>query len=1150
MESQIAETLGVKKAFDDSFNREQLLKAQLATLQSKYEVINQKASDVESAGYQLLDTMSGHAVERKGVGMVLRIENSKSHGEYEVKQLIAGGSASKSSIKVSDTVLEVDGHPISDLSIEHVTDLILGPQGTTVTITGMTSGARYSETLVRGETRHTRPFADEAKEAIDALQRTNQEAKDAKTACKSLEDQLTAAKSKMKELENKLETLTSSASRDKEQSKSMAEQVSSLTKQLEAFELQLKQAENSNVHLQAKLVGVNDALSRSDNDVKIERAASQKASSELKAVLDELSRMKLKLQSFSQSSEAEISKLKERLEASEGDVLRLTKKSNSLAKENGLSAGKLAEAQEAFYATTEALRGQYMQHCGVGMIVRVEDRNRCTITSLTPGGPAAVSGVLECGDAILKINGNDVQGMPLSLVQEQIIGAAGTIVILAGLHTNAEPFTVELVRGTNDMRQSLSVIELTQSNITTAKGMHKEIARLSRVYAEAQKTIQTLREEAEYAARREQALRLAMRDVEHDRVSTTGSLQSRMAEIELIRNDLQEREMRLAAAHEQCKKEKSRREEFEAANARLSKQIQDLHGDLEQQLRESKRLDTLLGTRCAELKDVTAERDATLGVLHGAQHEKQDLHAQVADLKRQVETNRQKLVLAASARQDLDGMRKIKYEELQMLKESSLSALQNLTDAEKDLAAIKQSAEDQRALYANNVGIYQASLAKEREMTTAIEKQLEMAKVEVTACRRLLELMRGYVGERKGVGMLVRTHPQKRGHYSVKEMVEGGSAALSNRISIGDTLLAVDDNEVTGLSIDDVQNLIVGPEGSAVTIKCHSEKGALNSHESDDMEHNGFFSPRGIQNLLTFRPRPNSTKGTAYTVTLLRGDWAQADNLLHETEVACDRVRSIHAENTEAKKLIGNLLLEAKQRQVALVEARRALNIMCQDVNIPLKETQKYFNVDDYFDDSSTDVQMNASTFVRLDSAVQFELDSMRKKSSDLLSDILKKAYSGLQCYKEQTEFSGELKRKLMTAESRNEHQSGTISDMKEKLAKTEVLLKSSQQEVDELRATVSKMDKDIAVLKADKNEKTAMLVDLKDQLAKVLEHKCAIQAEKDGLVARSRTLENQLGEAELLAAQRGTAISEMQVSSWLLRQSVIIMRAPSFAYV
>ena len=125
-----------------------------------------------------------------------------------------------------------------------------------------------------------------------------------------------------------------------------------------------------------------------------------------------------------------------------------------------------------------------------------------------------------------------------------------------------------------------------------------------------------------------------------------------------------------------------------------------------------------------------------------------------------------------------------------------------------------------------------------------------------------------------------------------------------------------------------------------------------------------------------------------------------------------------------------------------------------------------------------------------------------------------------------------------MTAESRNEHQSETISDMKEKLAKTEVLLKSSQQEVDALLTSVKKMEKEIVVHKTDKNEKTVTLVDLRDQLAKALEQKGSIQAEKDGLVIRSNALENQLREAELLAAQRGKAISDLQVGPCLLQQS------------
>jgi len=50
-------------------------------------------------------------------------------------------------------------------------------------------------------------------------------------------------------------------------------------------------------------------------------------------------------------------------------------------------------------------------------------------------------------------------------------------------------------------------------------------------------------------------------------------------------------------------------------------------------------VDKQLVTRCAVLNDVTAERDTTLGALHCAQHEIQNLHAQVADLKGQVEPN-------------------------------------------------------------------------------------------------------------------------------------------------------------------------------------------------------------------------------------------------------------------------------------------------------------------------------------------------------------------------------------------------------------------------------------------------------------------------------------------------------------------------------
>jgi len=134
-------------------------------------------------------------------------------------------------------------------------------------------------------------------------------------------------------------------------------------------------------------------------------------------------------------------------------------------------------------------------------------------------------------------------------------------------------------------------------------------------------------------------------------------------------------------------------------------------------------------------------------------------------------------------------MRTHQYHELKNLKQSSVSVavLESMTDAEKDLATLVRESESRHGEYVGDVDHYHTSLVKEREMTAAIERQLEMSKIEVSACRRLLEVMTGCVGERKGVGMLVRTHPHRRGEYCVKELYEGGSAALSARIHVGDS---------------------------------------------------------------------------------------------------------------------------------------------------------------------------------------------------------------------------------------------------------------------------------------------------------------------------------------------------------------------------
>ena len=59
MQARVADADGLKLAFEASFEQEQTLKKRLAEMQSKFEQESKRASDKESAGYKLLDTLSG-----------------------------------------------------------------------------------------------------------------------------------------------------------------------------------------------------------------------------------------------------------------------------------------------------------------------------------------------------------------------------------------------------------------------------------------------------------------------------------------------------------------------------------------------------------------------------------------------------------------------------------------------------------------------------------------------------------------------------------------------------------------------------------------------------------------------------------------------------------------------------------------------------------------------------------------------------------------------------------------------------------------------------------------------------------------------------------------------------------------------------------
>jgi len=229
-------------AKSDMEAREKESKAAYDALQALYEKALKEAAENAAAGQALLSAASGYIAVRKGIGMVVR-SVAEGHGfgflsarsaksqDWLVKQLIPGGTASMcGQIDVDDAVVAVDGQRIAGMNIEQVQDLILGPEGTTVTITGLklspTGGTRYSVTLTRGDpgSGANKSFTEEAKEAVDALNNVHYEANQARGMLKSLEDQILELKTRIAELESEI------ASRDRAMSQLQAENAESNSK--------------------------------------------------------------------------------------------------------------------------------------------------------------------------------------------------------------------------------------------------------------------------------------------------------------------------------------------------------------------------------------------------------------------------------------------------------------------------------------------------------------------------------------------------------------------------------------------------------------------------------------------------------------------------------------------------------------------------------------------------------------------------------------------------------------------------------------------------------------------------------------------------------------------------------------------------------
>jgi hypothetical protein len=166
--------------------------------------------------------------------------------------------------------------------------------------------------------------------------------------------------------------------------------------------------------------------------------------------------------------------------------------STSLRKQKDALLMETSGAVEAQRALHAAIRQQQASQEGVGMILRLSG-DSCVVKAITPDGPASRCSQLHVGDALLSINGNDVQGKSVAQVTELFLGPTGSTVTIRAVRAMSlqdlrereaqEPYEVQLVRGKTEegIKNTKAILE---EDVTIVHKMHADAAKLTELKAE------------------------------------------------------------------------------------------------------------------------------------------------------------------------------------------------------------------------------------------------------------------------------------------------------------------------------------------------------------------------------------------------------------------------------------------------------------------------------------------------------------------------------------------------------------------------------------------------------------------------------------------------------------------------------------------
>ncbi len=728
-------------------------------------------------------------------GVGVKIEGSQSHGDLgafvRVDEILPGGSAhSHGKIKVEDIITEVDGRDVTGLSIEEVRELILGPSGTPVTISGIhgDTNIRYMVTLVRssGVSSEMGKLEHRTKTACQEIRKFHKEAEELSLENRALKEELELLKQLLakERLENASRiTQLSSARRDTE-SELMASKhaLAETTLQYSASETELQRLRARCQEADKSLISKASEISSLETKCSDLAAKLSKQRTELDRTVLERNQLTEEVQNLKDAMNMSVTKMSD----TEAEIAKGLRHAKSLEDAAAQQMEKIRDLGAQLLGTQEEaskLRGEVDKERKVCTQLRnqAEATERDLAQERERASMLAKDLALARGEVgRLKTEIDRMKG-ELSDREVQVEQGAGegrkVKRELDGAKRELERLSAELQRLSGELVDTITESKKSKGELDASK---KEAAGLK-------SELQRVRDDFDYAVSEGKKYK--------------GELEGARKEIARLSAELQRVSGELVDTITESKKLKGELDMSKKEAAMLKSEMRRMTGELEVAVAEAKKLK--IETECekeakSSLREANVRLESELVAERGRLAE---LSQSLASSKTECSNLK---VEVTKLLNDLGDMKQRHLESLNTIhgKDSNVAMLQSqISGLENDLHTCKA------------------------EILTAHEEHGHLAAdLAITLnCLQSIHqsVTRKSAGSEAGIGVKIEgsnNHGETGSFIRIDDIMQGGSAYGRGKLHIDDVIVAVNGRDLTGLSVGEVRNLIVGPIGTPVTL--------------------------------------------------------------------------------------------------------------------------------------------------------------------------------------------------------------------------------------------------------------------------------------------------------------------------------------------